>query len=429
MASTVAKSSQEHSCPPDQIQSESGRDPKDHSRHNSAVSKSSRSREGESAVDEDVKISDSANPACTESVATSSKTCENGDLMAENCAHICIECGKFFPSFPKLEAHMKDHSTKMFKCKFCDMSFTRNEYLKAHTRTHTGTRPYICKECGAAFAASTNLSKHKRIHSGDRRFKCQFCGRAFVQSGHLKKHINSQHKDGKVLLEALKSQQHSSSAAGSSRTGEATSGKSSKGPHVCTECGAKFARAKNLKIHMLKHSGVKAFVCNECGQAFAIATYLREHQRTHSAARPYTCSVCSLGFKASTNLYKHMRIHTGEKRFVCKECGQAFTQSGNLKKHMSRHTTDKPFICTVCNAAFGRDDYLRKHKKSHVGESLFICMECGAGFNSAHGLTKHQQNHNNESAEHVADAEDSGNMMPAIQNTLTESERTPCDGV
>ena len=60
--------------------------------------------------------------------------------------------------------------------------------------------------------------------------------------------------------------------------------KGEKQEHKCTECGATFLRANNLKLHLQRHNGDKPHVCNQCGAAFVEARNLKRHQVTHKVA-------------------------------------------------------------------------------------------------------------------------------------------------
>ena len=60
------------------------------------------------------------------------------------------------------------HDPKPFKCNHegCNFSFTRNEHLVRHTRTHTGEKPFLCPypNCEKRFSRVDNLSQHIKSH-------------------------------------------------------------------------------------------------------------------------------------------------------------------------------------------------------------------------------------------------------------------------
>lgn len=53
-------------------------------------------------------------------------------------------------------------------------------------------------------------------------------------------------------------------------------------PFQCPECGRRFARSTDLKVHMPVHSEDKPYKCGECEKMFTRFSTLKEHIRTHT---------------------------------------------------------------------------------------------------------------------------------------------------
>ena len=67
-------------------------------------------------------------------------------------------------------------------------------------------------------------------------------------------------------------------------------------PFECNECGRRFARSTDLKVHMPVHSEDKPYKCGECEKMFTRFSTLKEHIRTHTGNRLRRVSYFSLIF-------------------------------------------------------------------------------------------------------------------------------------
>ncbi|XP_023035972.1 transcription factor Ouib-like [Drosophila willistoni] len=135
---------------------------------------------------------------------------------------------------------------------------------------------------------------------------------------------------------------------------------------VCDKCGKCFKDPSNLKLHLVRHTGVKNFECALCGEKFFSQHLLNLHDRVrHQGERPYKCKFCGLQFLTSTARCRHERIrHIRTLSFKCKYCDKGFIVQSDLKKHEFLHSGERPHRCEICNIGFPRSTNLKLHFRS-----------------------------------------------------------------
>lgn len=138
--------------------------------------------------------------------------------------YVCPDCGRGYVIREIMEAHylMVHRGERPYPCDQCEKVFSRREYLVTHSRVHTGFKPYLCGDCGRRFAWKGCIDIHRRTHTGERPYLCITCSRDFATLSTLKMH------------EMI----HTNSF-----------------PHPCDvpECGRKFRRSYDLRMHMQDH--------------------------------------------------------------------------------------------------------------------------------------------------------------------------------
>ena len=88
--------------------------------------------------------------------------------MFEKRPYVCprSNCKKTYTTRFSLKRHLASHNSKNFVCHVCGKKFALSQYLKEHSYTHTGQKPFVCEfpGCYRQFRQAGKLSMHKKIH-------------------------------------------------------------------------------------------------------------------------------------------------------------------------------------------------------------------------------------------------------------------------
>ncbi|TDG47507.1 hypothetical protein AWZ03_006099 [Drosophila navojoa] len=258
-------------------------------------------------------------------------------------------------------------------CNVCGMRFSTKHRLIAHQRQHKGLPPYPCTEegCGRAFKRYHGLSEHLKEHLVTSRFSCEQegCDKVYRHKPTLIMHMRRCHKLGPELkshvCEFCGKVFNSSSVLNDHRY---THKDQSELPHACQEanCSRRFSSKEKLKVHLMRHAGIKNFSCPYCGMRKTTRNELKIHMNYHTLERTWPCRFCSKVCNSSGNLKMHVRaVHERARDYACSYCERRFAKADTRKYHEMTHTGEKPFECEECGKRFTQPAALRTHRKIH----------------------------------------------------------------
>ncbi|XP_030004499.1 oocyte zinc finger protein XlCOF6-like isoform X4 [Sphaeramia orbicularis] len=195
-------------------------------------------------------------------------------------------------------------------------------------------------------------------------------------------------------------------------------------PHLCSDCGKRFATLRGLTAHSRRHTGEKPYRCPDCSIDFAYKSTFERHMRQHHTDKPggfvcalcegeftgmpalqrhqcpaltktLVCSICPQTFECRQSLADHENQHSGEKDFICETCGESFFSSASLSTHRVTHTQTET-CCDVLGLGCSDMSVLRNHLSQHSGQKLFTCDVCGKGCSHRSALKHHMLTHTGE---------------------------------
>ncbi|XP_025729338.1 zinc finger and BTB domain-containing protein 11 isoform X2 [Callorhinus ursinus] len=246
-----------------------------------------------------------------------------------------------------------------------------------------------CGECGMVFQRRYALIMHTLKHERARDYKCPLCKKQFQYSASLRAHlIRHTRKDAPTSS--------SSSSAANETSGTSSEKGRTKREFICSICGRTLPKLYSLRIHMLKHTGVKPHACQVCGKTFIYKHGLKLHQSLHQSQKQFQCELCVKSFVTKRSLQEHMSIHTGESKYLCSVCGKSFHRGSGLSKHLKKHQP-KPEVrgyhCTQCEKSFFEARDLRQHMNKHLGVKPFQCQFCDKCYSWKKDWYSHVKSH------------------------------------
>ncbi|XP_013786225.1 zinc finger protein 2 homolog [Limulus polyphemus] len=343
-------------------------------------------------------------------------------LVSGSEIYKCQFCEKSFTSEDSLMTHKKQHnfsSSEKYHCTQCNFSAKNNSELSTHLAIHQeDERPFKCLECGKGFKAQFNLRQHQKFHGDIQLEKCSLCDKMYRKGSGLATHMRAHLKSipNSQSCENVKLHSHEIVVRKINNAG-------GKRFH-CSVCDRGFSCTNNLMKHYIaKHDPNNpnipstsfetqkqeeeteetlckdSYSCEKCGKLFTSMKMLEGHKKIHrneTEDRRFKCPHCKYSTNRSSDMRNHTVVHTNERPHQCNLCGKRFTERGRLRKHVLTHTGEKPFGCDVCGKKFSQRSHLNIHMRIHNKEKPYRCPYCEKTFAYHNVLTRHQRTHTGE---------------------------------
>lgn len=196
------------------------------------------------------------------------------------------------------------------------------------------TEQYHCIWCSMVFSDASHLQQHEKIHAANRTFNCSMCDKVFARAYNLKMHILSRHRTTEKTIMGRELLVGTDAACDTPMSVPSSEESSSK------------ALVVHQELRPLPPTGHRHFTgeASESKKARQVAPLEKVYYELKSKDIPqrvvksgFECRFCKRMCPGLAHLRIHERIHTGERPFKCEICGKCFVRAYHLKTHMTTH--------------------------------------------------------------------------------------------
>ncbi|KAJ8956301.1 hypothetical protein NQ318_015037 [Aromia moschata] len=328
-------------------------------------------------------------------------------------------------------------SYQLYRCAFCEISFSNSADLKKHAaksltcrRDDGSGKPFSCVHCGKRLKNSHVLVDHIQCH-GVLRFSCSLCTNKYATVSQARSHAKTRHNINQTCL----------TPANPNKT------------NIDTD--EYVVRPKLVLQPLPSTEAAPAEAASSAGAAEHVYTpdQIDRIPMRHILSCTAKCGLCSYTTKVRTNMVRHLQFHSEEKavsesapvnpvpcleknekmfdkmvnlagsshatsrmggakaegkekeaenlpdfvqshcRYVCpaQNCNYLCPEEANLRHHIiALHDDETSFTCVHCKASLAQTDAdgLIKHFKLH-GLQLYKCQYCSFAHNLKHKVERH----------------------------------------
>lgn len=135
---------------------------------------------------------------------------------------------------------------------------------------------------------------------------------------------------------------------------DATKAKQATTKFFCNCCSETFGTISLCISHLKKawhqYSGTECNICLQSG--FRNLRDLNEHRKMTHKNNVITCETCQKTFKYAQTLKLHKLKHLGLKPAYCSSCGYKTVNQEQMDRHMTKHENEPKSVCPHCGRTF-----------------------------------------------------------------------------